>query len=57
MGNRRTNHKDKNRITITLSRDTYETLKAFGEMGESFNDVVTKVLDKVAEIERAEKNN
>jgi predicted CopG family antitoxin len=32
---------------IVLEQKTYERLKSHGAMGDSFNDVVNRVLDKV----------
>ena len=37
--------------TQRLDESTLEKLKHFGKMGESFNDVLDKVLDKYEELE------
>ena len=38
---------DNNRITITLSKQNYEKLKKLGFFGESFDDVLSRVLKEV----------
>lgn len=35
---------DSNRTTITLSKQNYEKLKKLGSFGESFDDVLSRVL-------------
>jgi predicted CopG family antitoxin len=40
---------ESNRTTITLSKETYEKLKSLGSMGESFDDVLGRVLGQVKE--------
>lgn len=32
---------------IAVSTTNYDSLRKFGEFGDSFNDVITKLLDKV----------
>lgn len=43
---------ESNRTTITLSKQNYERLKKLGSFGESFDDVLTKVLQQVTEQDR-----
>jgi predicted CopG family antitoxin len=43
---------ERNRTTITLSKQNYERLKKFGSFGESFDDVLTKVLQQLTEQDR-----
>ena len=38
---------DNNRTTITLSKQNYEKLKKLGSFGESFDDVLSRVLKEV----------
>ncbi len=40
------------RTTISLSKENYETLKRLGCTGESFNDVLSKVLQQMSEENR-----
>jgi hypothetical protein len=40
---------ESNRTTITLSKENYERLKKLGTFGESFDDVLGRVLGKVKE--------
>jgi predicted CopG family antitoxin len=35
---------ESNRTTISLSKDNYEKLKQIGKFGESFDDIVSRVL-------------
>lgn len=39
---------ESNRTTISLSKDNYEKLKQIGKFGESFDDIVSRVLSKEA---------
>jgi predicted CopG family antitoxin len=34
-----------NLITIAITRENYQALKDLGKTGDSFNDVITKLLD------------
>ena len=38
--------------TIVLSEENYQKLKSLGNMGESFNDVLDRVLEQVKEANR-----
>ena len=38
---------DSNRTTITLSKQNYEKLKKLGSFGESFDDVLSRVLKEI----------
>ena len=38
--------KELNRTSISLSKENYEKLRRLGFAGESFNDVLTRILDK-----------
>ena len=40
---------ESNRTTITLSKENYEKLKKLGSFGESFDDVLGRVLGQVKE--------
>jgi predicted CopG family antitoxin len=40
------NMKQKNRKTIMITEDTYETLKNLGTVTESFNDVIWRLIQK-----------
>jgi len=40
---------ESNRTTITLSKQNYERLKKLGSFGESFDDVLGRVLQQVKE--------
>jgi len=42
---------ESNRTTITLSKQNYEKLKKLGTFGESFDDVLGRVLGQVKEVE------
>lgn len=43
---------DSNRTTITLSKQNYDKLKKLGSFGESFDDVLGRVLEQVKEIKQ-----
>jgi predicted CopG family antitoxin len=45
-------HQTSNRITVTLSRDTYDELIKFGNFHESMDDVVQRVLKQAKKEER-----
>ena len=38
---------ESDRTTITLSKETYEKLKKFGSFGESFDQVLSRILQQV----------
>jgi predicted CopG family antitoxin len=38
----------KNRKTIMVSEDTYDSLRNLGTVAESFNDVITRLIQKAA---------
>ena len=40
---------ESNRTTITLSKENYDRLKNLGKFGESFDDVLGRVLGQVKE--------
>jgi predicted CopG family antitoxin len=40
---------ESNRTTITLSKENYEKLKKLGSFGESFDDVLSRILQQVKE--------
>jgi len=40
---------ESNRTTITLSKQNYEKLKSLGCIGESFDEVLGRVLEQVKE--------
>jgi len=42
-------HEGNSRTTITLSKQNYERLKKLGTFGESFDDVLGRVLRQVKE--------
>lgn len=35
---------ESNRITVTLSRDTYDKLRALGKYGDAMDDIVQRLL-------------
>jgi hypothetical protein len=39
--------------TISVSRDTYLKLKALGQTADSFNDVLSRVLDLVGALDKS----
>ena len=42
-----------NRLTtITIRKNNYERLRNLGKTGESFNDVLTRILDQIKEDNR-----
>ena len=41
---------------IAVSKDNYENLRKFGEFGVSFNDVITKILDKIDAMPKEDSN-
>jgi len=41
------NHSNRGLTTIALSWENYETLRELGKTGDSFNDVVTKILSGI----------
>lgn len=41
---------ESNRTTITLSKQNYDKLKKLGSFGESFDDVIGRVLQQVKEV-------
>ena len=40
-------HESNSRTTITLSKQNYERLKRLGTFGESFDDVLSRILKQV----------
>jgi predicted CopG family antitoxin len=35
-----------NMTTISVTKDTYEKLRALGQMGNSFNDVIERLIEE-----------
>ena len=46
----------RNLINISVSRDNYQKLKNIGQMGDSFDSVISKLLEKKS-VEGGEANN
>jgi predicted CopG family antitoxin len=38
--------------TVVMSEQTYNKIKQYGKMGDSFDDVISRLLDQVKENER-----
>lgn len=49
-GLQQNNNKNKRQPHISLSHENYEKLKKLGNCGDSFNDVLTKILSKQQEL-------
>lgn len=52
----KTNFMTRNLINISVSRDNYQKLKNIGQMGDSFDSVISKLLEKKS-VEGGEANN
>jgi len=39
------------KTTMKLSKETHDRLKEYGKMGDSFEDVVNRLLDQVKSVE------
>jgi predicted CopG family antitoxin len=48
------NELDNNRTTISLSKENYEKLSHLGFAGESFNSVISRLIDLVIESQKTE---
>jgi predicted CopG family antitoxin len=41
---------------IAVSKENYENLRKFGEFGDSFDNVITKILNKIDAIPKSDTN-